>query len=166
MRIDRNVPLRLLAVLALAVALVPWPNGRAAAGPFDTLLGQQQALDAFRTSGWLGAGPSGGGAYPSINVFRKDDEFVVLAEVPGVKKSDLDVQVKGNTIRISGTKSVSFPERAGVHRRERLGGRFDRALTLPIEIDAEGVRAECRDGILALLLPRAARDKPRTVQVA
>jgi HSP20 family protein len=133
--------------------------------PFDTLLGLQQALDAFRTSGWLDAGPSGGGAYPPINVFRKDDEFVVLAEVPGVRKSDLDVQVKGNTIRISGTKAVGYPERAGVHRRERLSGRFDRALTLPVDIDAEGVRAECHDGILALLLPRAARDKPRTVQV-
>ena len=94
--------------------------------PFDTLLGLQQALDTFRASRWLDAGPSGGGAYPPINVFRKDDEFVVLAEVPGVKKSDLDVQVKGNTIRISGTKSVAYPERAGVHRRERLGGRFDR----------------------------------------
>ena len=133
--------------------------------PLDTLLGLQQALDAFRTSRWLDTGPSGGGAYPPINVFKKDDEFVVLAEVPGVKKSDLDVQVKGNTIRISGTKAVGYPEQAGVHRRERLGGRFDRALTLPVEIDAEGVRAECRDGILALLLPRAARDKPRTVQV-
>ena len=63
----------------------PWHCFRS---PFDTLLGLQQALDAFRTSGWLDAGPSGGGAYPPINVFRKDDEFVVLAEVPGVKKSD------------------------------------------------------------------------------
>ena len=52
-----------------------------------------------------------------------------------------------------------------MHRRERLGGRFDRALALPVEIDAEAVQAECRDGLLALLLPRAARDKPRSVQV-
>jgi HSP20 family protein len=134
--------------------------------PFDTLLGLQQALDAFRTSGWLDeAGPSGGGAYPPINVFRKADDLVLIAEVPGVKKSDLDVQVKGRTIRISGTKAVAYPERAGVHRRERLGGRFDRALTLPIEIDADAVQAECRDGILALLLPRAARDKPRSIRV-
>ena len=134
--------------------------------PFDALLGLQQALDTFRRSGWLDAGPSGGGAYPPINVFRKGDAFAVIAEVPGVRKADLDVQVKGNTIRISGTKAVGYPERAGVHRHERLGGRFDRALTLPIEIDAEGVRAECRDGILALLLPRAERDKPRTIQVS
>ena len=134
-------------------------------GPFDPLLGFQQALDAFRTSGWLDTGPSGGGAYPPINVFRKGDDFLLVAEVPGVKKSDLDVQVKGRTIRISGTKAVGYPERAGVHRRERLGGRFDRALTLPIEIDAEAVRAECRDGLLALLLPRAAQDKPKAIPV-
>jgi HSP20 family protein len=52
-----------------------------------------------------------------------------------------------------------------VHRRERLSGRFDRVLTLPIEIDPEGIKAECRDGILALHLPRAERDRPRSVEV-
>ena len=134
--------------------------------PFDTLLGLQQALDAFRTSGWLDAGPSGGGAYPPLNVFRKGEDFVVIAEVPGVRKADLKLQVKGNTIRLSGSKAVSYPEQAGLHRRERLGGRFDRAITLPVEINADGVQAECRDGILALLLPRAERDKPRTIQVS
>jgi HSP20 family protein len=134
--------------------------------PFDALLGLQQALDAFRTSGWLDAGPSGGGTYPPINVFRRGDDFAVIAEVPGVRKADLEVQVKGNTIRIAGTKAVAYPEGAGVHRRERLGGRFDRALTLPVEIDADAVQAECRDGLLALLLPRAARDKPRTIPVS
>src|SRR3712207_9391343 len=112
--------------------------------PFDTLLGLQQALDAFRTSGWLDeAGPSGGGAFPPVNVFRKGDDFAVIAEVPGVKKADLDVQVKGRTIRISGTKAVAYPERAGVHRRDRLGGGLDRALTLPIE--SEIGRASCRE---------------------
>ena len=134
--------------------------------PFDALLGLQQALDAFRTSGWLDAGPSGRGAYPPLNVFRKGEDFVVIAEVPGVRKADLELQVKGNTIRISGSKAVSYPEQVGLHRRERLGGRFYRAITLPVEINADGVQAECRDGILALLLPRAERDKPRTIQVS
>jgi HSP20 family protein len=134
--------------------------------PFDTLLGLQQALDDFRTSGWLDAGPSGRGAYPPLNVFRKGEDFVVIAEVPGVKKADLELQVKGNTIRLSGSKAVSYPEQAGLHRRERLDGRFDRVITLPVEINADGVQAEYRDGILALLLPRAERDKPRTIQVS
>jgi HSP20 family protein len=134
--------------------------------PLDTLLSLQQALDTFRTSGWLDAGPSGGGTYPPINVFRKGDDFAIIAEVPGVKKSDLELQVKGRTIRISGTKAADHPEQASLHRRERLSGRFDRAVTLPIEIDAERVQAECHDGILALLLPRAAQDRPRTIPVS
>src|SRR5271166_2183026 len=141
--------------------------------PFDTLPDLQQALDAFRASSWLGASSSSGGAFPPLNVFRKGDnvfrkgeDFVIITEVPGIKTSDLEVQVKGNTIRVSGTKAVSYPEKASLHRRERLGGRFDRTMTLPIEVDADGVKAECRDGILALFLPRAERDKPRLIRVA
>ena len=52
-----------------------------------------------RSSSWLASGPSGGGSYPPMNVFRKGDDFIIITEVPGIKKSDLQVQVKGNTIR-------------------------------------------------------------------
>jgi HSP20 family protein len=90
---------------------------------------------------------------------------VLIAEVPGVNKSDLDVQVKGRTIRLSGTKAVKYGENASLHRRERLAGRFDRSLTLPVEVDGDGVKAECRDGFLALFLPRAERDKPRSIKI-
>src|SRR5689334_3053938 len=134
--------------------------------PLSTLLGLQRSLDAFRASDWLASGPSGGGTYPPINVFRKGDDFIVITEVPGIKTSDIEVQVKGNTIRLAGTKSVAYGEKMSLHRRERLAGRFDRAVTLPIEINPEGVKAECRDGVLALFLPRAERDKPKTIQVA
>jgi HSP20 family protein len=133
--------------------------------PFETLLNLQQALEAFRASSWLESSLSGAGAYPPINVFRKGDDFVVITEVPGIKKSDLDIQVKGNTIRIAGTKSGDYSERASVHRRERLAGRFDRAITIPVEVDADQVKAECHDGVLALFLPRAERDKPRTIKL-
>ena len=132
--------------------------------PLDTLLGLQQALDAFRTSGWLDAGPSGGGAYPPVNVFRKGDDFAVIAEVPGVQKSELEVQVQGNTLRLAGRKAVRYPEGAGLHRRERLSGRVERVLPLPVEIDPEGGQAEYPDGLLAPLVTRAARGKPRTSQ--
>lgn len=134
--------------------------------PLDALLSLQQALDDFRTSGWLEAGPSGAGAYPPLNVFRKGDDYLIIAEVPGIKKSDLEIQVKDRTIRIAGTKSAERSENASLHRRERLAGRFDRAISIPIEIDAEKVKAECRDGLLALHLPRAGRDKPRSINIA
>ena len=81
--------------------------------PFDALASFQQALDAYRTSGWLDSSVSGGGGYPPVNVFRKGDDFIIIAELPGVKKSDLDVQVKGRTIRLSGAKTVSYPEKVG-----------------------------------------------------
>ncbi len=133
--------------------------------PLDALLGFQQALDAFRDSSWLEAGISGTGAFPPINVFRKGEDFVAIAEVPGIQKKDIDVQVRGNTIRIAGAKSVNYADNASVHRRERLGGRFDRTVSLPVEIDAARVKAECQGGVLAVYLPRAERDKPKSIQV-
>ena len=134
--------------------------------PLNALLEFQKSLDSYRTSGWLGAGPSGGGAYPPLNVFRKGDDIVIITEVPGVRKEDLRVQIKANTIRISGSKAIEYGERAGLHRRERRAGTFDRAVTLPVEIDADAVQAECRDGILALYLPRAERDKPKSIAIS
>ena len=110
--------------------------------PFDALSSFQQALDTYRTSSWLEASVSGGGGYPPVNVFRKGDDFIIIAELPGVKKSDLEVQVKGRTVRLAGTKSVGYPEKAALHRRERLAGRFDRAVTMPVEINADRVKAE------------------------
>src|ERR1700692_4908197 len=124
-------------------------------GPFNTLLGLQDALEAFRTSSWLQASPSGGGSYPPLNIFRKGDDLVLIAEVPGINKSDLDLQVKGRTIRLAGTKKVNYPENASFDRRERWAGRLGRPVTLPLEVDPEGVKADCRDGILAMFCPRA-----------
>jgi len=134
--------------------------------PFDGLIDFQQTLDQLRASDWLQRGPSGGGAYPPLNVFRKEDDIIVITEVPGVRKEDLRIKAKGNTIRIAGAKQVDHRDgKASVHRRERLGGQFDRAVTLPIEIDSDKIKAECRDGILALYLPRAERDKPRSIAI-
>jgi len=133
--------------------------------PFDALFQFQEALDSLRASSWLDAGPSGGGTYPPLNVFSKGDDIVMIAEVPGIDKSELQVQVKGSTLRIAGIKRTRYGEQAGVHRRERLSGTFDRAIALPVEIDADRVKAECRDGILAVYLPRAERDKPRSIAV-
>ena len=98
--------------------------------------------------------------------FRKSDDLVLIAEVPGINKSDLELQVKGRTIRLAGTKTAEYPENASLHRRERLAGRFDRSVTLPVEVDPDGVKAECRDGILALFLPRADQDKARSISIS
>src|SRR3569623_832178 len=97
--------------------------------PFEQLREFQQALDTFRSSGWLGSGLSAGGAYPPINIFRKGDDIIAIIEVPGVRKSDLDIRIERNTLRISGSKSVEYGDKVALLRRERSAGRFDRAVT-------------------------------------
>ena len=134
--------------------------------PFETLLQLQQALDSFRTSSWLSTSTSGAGGFPPLNVFGKGDDIVIVAEAAGLKKDDLDIQVKGRSIQISGSKEIAYGDRVSLHRRERSSGRFSRALNLPVEIDAGKVKAEYRDGMLAIFLPRAEQDKPRSIKIA
>jgi HSP20 family protein len=131
----------------------------------DVMTSLQQALDAYRESSWLESGTSSVGAFPPINVFRKGEDYVAVAEVPGIQKNDIEVQVRGNVIRIAGTKTLNYSDKASVHRRERLAGAFDRAISLPVEIDADRVKAECHDGVLAVYLPRAESDKAKSIRV-
>ena len=105
------------------------------------------------------------GAYPPINIFRKGDDFVAIIELAGIDKSDLDIQVKDNTLRLSGKKAREEIEGASTHRRERVFGTFDRTIQVPVRIDADGVKAEYRDGILALHIPRDEEDKPKKVAI-
>jgi HSP20 family protein len=116
-------------------------------------------------SDWLEDSTTSRGPYPPINVFQQGEDFVAIIELPGVSKDDLEIQAKENTLRISGKKIIDYKESASVHRRERVSGEFDRTMTLPIQIDPDTVKAEYRDGMLALFIPRAERDKPRTIKV-
>jgi HSP20 family protein len=133
--------------------------------PFDTLLNLQRALEARTYSDWLQGLTTSQGPFPPINVFQQDDNILAIIELPGIDKNTLQIQAKDNTIRLSGRKDASYPQGVSLHRRERVFGAFDRTLTLPVELDADAVKAEYRDGILALYLPRSEREKPRTIKI-
>ena len=135
------------------------------ADPYEALFNLQRALEGRLMSDWLEDQTASQGPFPPINVFQQGDNILAIVELPGIEKSSIGVQAKENTIRISGKKAVSFPESKSVHRRERMFGEFDRTLALPIQIDPDHIKAEYRDGILALHLPRAERDKPRTIKI-
>ena len=135
------------------------------ADPFDALFNLQRALESRTESDWLQNQTAGQGPFPPINVFQQGDDIVAIVELPGVDKNDLQIQAKENTIRIAGRKAIDFPEGVSVHRRERISGEFDRTLSLPIQLDPDGIKAEYQDGILALFLPRAERDKPRMIKI-
>lgn len=91
---------------------------------------------------------------------------MAIIELPGIDKNSLQIEAKENTIRIAGKKAVAYPEGVSVHRHERVAGAFDRTISLPVQLASDGIRAEYRDGILALFLPRSERDKPRTIAVS
>jgi HSP20 family protein len=135
------------------------------ADPFEALFAFQRALEKRLSSDWLGNATAGTGTYPPVNVFQQGDDLVAIIELPGVDKNELNIQAQENTIRIAGRKSVDYPEGVSVHRRERLWGVFDRTLVVPMQIDPDGIKAEYNDGMLALFLPRAERDKPRTIRI-
>jgi HSP20 family protein len=82
-----------------------------------------------------------------------------------VKSDALTIEAKDNSLRLSGSKWVDYDEKASLHRRERVAGSFDRTITLPIRIDPDRIKAEYRDGVLALFIPRAESDKPRSIKI-
>jgi len=135
------------------------------ADPFDALFRLQRAMEGRLASNWLQESTSGLGAFPPINVFQQGHDFVAILELPGVVKGDLELEAKDNVIRISGKKSVEYGKQVSVHRRERVAGNFDRTLAFPVQINADNIKAEFRDGILAIFIPRAEADKPRSVKI-
>jgi HSP20 family protein len=135
------------------------------ADPFETLFAFQRALESRLSSDWLGSTTASMGAYPPVNVFQQGDDLVAIVELPGVDKHALNIQAKENTIRIAGRKAIDYSENVSLHRRERLSGVFDRTLVVPMQIDPDGIKAEYNDGLLAIFIPRAERDKPRTIEI-
>jgi HSP20 family protein len=133
--------------------------------PFATLLAVQRAMDEATRSDWFGTRTTGRGAFPPVNVFSEGDDYVVVAELAGVKKEDLDVRVKGDTVRIQGKKTLEQNDEVSVHRRERAAGQFDRTLSFPAQLDGAKAAADYRDGVLTLRLPRAESEKPRSVAI-
>ena len=133
--------------------------------PFEALFALQRALDARHESDWMGESTTGIGSYPPINIFQKGDDFVAVVELPGVSKNDLQIEAKENTIRIFGNKAINYEKDASVRRRERFSGVFDRTLCIPIQINPDAIRAEYRDGVLAVFIPRAESEKPRSIKI-
>ena len=103
--------------------------------PFDALFRIQNALDQQRESDWLDDVTAGSGAFPPVNIFQRGSDFVAIIEIPGVGKDDLNLEVRGNTIRIFGKKSIEYDANASMHRRERVTGTFDRTISLPVQIE-------------------------------
>lgn len=128
----------------------------------DRLVSDFFGPSAREWQGWL---PQGGS--PRLNVWEENDALVAEAEVPGLKSEDLDLSVVGDQLTIRGKREATKHEQeAAYHRRERTVGEFVRSVTLPVEINADDVTATLDNGVLTVRLPKAARAKPRKINVS
>jgi HSP20 family protein len=132
--------------------------------PVGGLLRLQDELDRFFGKPLSDLGLTGPNVFPPVNVFTDQDGFVIQAEVPGIKSEQLHAQVENGRLTISGERAPQHAD-ASYHRRERSYGKFSRTLQLPRDLDTEQVRAELRNGLLTIRIPRHAASKPRQISV-
>lgn len=106
------------------------------------------------TTGWI----------PAVDLEEQDDTYVVEAELPGVKRQDVNIELVGNELAITG--EVKEKEREGIlRRRTRRVGRFEFRVTLPDQVDREKIDANLSDGVLTVRVPKAERAERRRIEV-
>lgn len=109
---------------------------------------------------------SRGSKLPAIDVIDRPDHILIRAEVPGVKKEDLDVSVSDNRVTIrAATKFEEEKEEGEYYRREMRHGAYSRSVSLPADVDSAEARASFKDGILELTLPKTAPSKRRAIKI-
>jgi HSP20 family protein len=103
---------------------------------------------------------------PKLDVIDRDSEVVVKAELPGVKKEDVEISISGDVLTLKGeTKREEKEEKGDFYRCEISQGSFWRTVTLPAEVNEAGAKAQLRDGMLEVTLPKAEKAKKRPIKV-
>lgn len=150
---------------------IPWRRDLAA--PFQVLQSEvNRLLEEFWNPARLGPGQTApvdlepAGWNPAIDLFETPDEFLLVAELPGVEPSSIDLSVTGNVLTIRGVKPADHvPENHATPIRERLFGAFHRQIVLSNEVNFDSAQAEARNGVLKVRLPKQEAAKPRTIPV-
>lgn len=132
----------------------------------DTMMSLQRAFDEARENDYFGLGTPHRGTQPHINIFKSGDTSVLTAELAGVAKDDINIEIKNNLVRISGERKVEFPKDASVHRVERRNYTFDRTVKLGHRVDSDQVQADYKDGVLKVILPMAESEKPKAITIS
>jgi HSP20 family protein len=133
--------------------------------PFHELEQLQEATAQLLESVWSGTATGGAGSWsPLVDVEETDDAWIVEAELPGVDRKDVSVEVRDSELIISG--EIKERERKGIlRRRTRPTGRFDYRVTLPGPVDADGVEATLADGVLTVRVPKPEQARPQRIEV-
>jgi HSP20 family protein len=126
--------------------------------PIRDLLALQQRLDRFAPglSGWT----------PPVDLLETPDHYVITAELPGLRREDLDIQVHDDRVTISGTRRERVQPCEQYHRVERGHGGFSRTFQLPLPVDTTRVTADLRDGVLTVTCPKSGEQTSRRIRVS
>jgi HSP20 family protein len=104
---------------------------------------------------------------PAVDLVEDDEHYVLTADLPGVAEQDVNVEVEGRILTVSGERRSEHQERKDGYRRvERASGRFVRTLRLPQGVDADGIEARFDNGVLEVTIPKPEPRKPHKVAIA
>lgn len=126
--------------------------------PLRDLLALQEQLE--RLSGQEAAGWT-----PPVDIFETADAYLVTAELPGLKRSDIEVRYQDGHLTLQGTRRTPDVPCERYHRVERGHGGFYRRFSLPAAVDGAGIAADLKDGVLTVTVPKAAGAGPRRIDV-
>ena len=134
--------------------------------PFHTLQQEMDELIANFSRDWDGSPWTAAEPRPALDISETANDIQVHVDLPGMKPEDVDVEVRNNTLYISGERKEEREEKGKTwHRTERRVGQFSRSMTLPCSVNEEKVQAEYSNGVLNITLPKAEKDKTRKVAV-
>jgi len=134
--------------------------------PFAHLLRLQKELQRTvqQPLGWFASSMVGQGAFPPVNIFKRDDGCVVRIEVPGLSPEEFSIESQGQSLKFSGKRS-SEGESGTVHRNERWRGEFGRSVELPRELNPSKASADYKNGVLSIHVPLRDEAKPQQITV-
>jgi HSP20 family protein len=141
--------------------------------PFRDLVSLQERMNRMFDESFRGAGRGAaeedwvGGAWaPAVDIYEQDGNIVLKAELPGIDPKDVDVRVENNILTLRGERKLDNEvKRESYHRVERSYGTFIRSFTLPNMIDTEKIKAEYKDGVLRMILPKKDEAKPKQISI-
>ena len=143
------------------MALIRWEPAR----EVDSLQNEvNRVFDAF-----FGGGSGGSRTrrwVPAMDLVETDDHLVLRADLPGLRKDDVELEVKDGVLTISGERKAEHEEKSeGYYRVERAFGHFSRSLTIPDGVDADAIAADFADGVLEVRIPKPAERKPHRIAI-
>ena len=134
--------------------------------PFDKMFDSMMEAQFPEVVQQVGVKPYQGSAYPKVNVYEYDDKVGIVAEIPGLDKKQLNVDVEDGVLTISGDKHSTFEDDgAKVIRRELKQSSFKRSFELGELLDGENISANFKDGILTVAIPKVEPEKPKKTYV-